>query len=71
MFTWWKWFIWWKCDNVNLCKSNNLVSTFKTFDNLDKALICLPTLQHTKAMWLLKLRSTFIVIPKNFTYVTD
>ena len=27
-----------KCDNIKLCKINILVSTFRTFDNRDKAL---------------------------------
>ena len=31
-----------KCDNIKLCKINILVSTFRTFDNRDKALICPP-----------------------------
>ena len=33
-----------KCDNIKLCKINILVSTFRTFDNRDKASICLPAL---------------------------
>ena len=33
-----------KCDIIKLCKINILVSTFRTFDNHDKALICLPAL---------------------------
>ena len=33
-----------KCDNMKLCKINILVSTFRTLDNRDKALICLPAL---------------------------
>ena len=39
-----------KCDNIKLCKINILVSTFRTFDNRDKALICLPALLHNNAM---------------------
>ena len=39
-----------KCDNIKLCKINILVSTFGTFDNRDKALICLPALLHNNAM---------------------
>ena len=39
-----------KCDNIKLCKINILVSTFRTFDNRDKALICLPALLHKNAM---------------------
>ena len=39
-----------KCDNINLCKINILVSTFRTFDNRDKTLICLPALLHNNAM---------------------
>ena len=35
-----------KCDNIKLCKINILVSTIRTFDNRDKALICLPALLH-------------------------
>ena len=44
-----------KCDNIKLCRINILVSTFRTFDNRDKALICLPALLHKNAMWGLKL----------------
>ena len=39
-----------KCDNIKLCKINILVSTFRTFDNRDKALIYLPALLHNNAM---------------------
>ena len=39
-----------KCENITLCKINISVSTFKTFDNRDKALICLPALLHNNAM---------------------
>ena len=38
-----------KCDNIKLCKINISVSTFRTFDNRDKALICQPTLLHNNA----------------------
>ena len=60
-----------KCDNIKLCNSNNLVSTFRTFDNLDKTLICLPALLHNNAVWGLKLRFTSIFIPNNFIFGTD
>ena len=39
-----------KCDNIKLCKITILVSTFRTFDNRDKALIFLPALLHNNAM---------------------
>ena len=39
-----------KCDNIKLCKINILAPTFGTFDNRDKALICLPALLHNNAM---------------------
>ena len=35
-----------KCDNIEFCKIHILVSTFRTFDNRDKALIGLPALLH-------------------------
>ena len=60
-----------KCDNVKLCNNINLVINLGHRPHLDKALICLPALLHNNAMWLLKLRSTSIVIPNNFTYGTD
>ena len=41
-----------KCDNIKLCKISILVSTFITFDNRDKALICLPALLHNNAPYL-------------------
>ena len=39
-----------KSDNIKLCKINILVSTFKTFDNREGALICLSALLHNNAM---------------------
>ena len=59
-----------KCDNIKLCKINILVSTLGTFDNRDKALICLPALLHNNVMWWLKLSSTSIFAPNNFTFDT-
>ena len=40
-----------KFDNIKLCEINSLVSTFRTFDNRDKSLICLPAFLHNNAMW--------------------
>ena len=39
-----------KCDNIKFCTINILVLTFRTFDNSDKTLICLPALLHNHAM---------------------
>ena len=39
-----------KCDNMKLCKINILVPIFRTIDNRDKALICLPVVLHNNAM---------------------
>ena len=39
-----------ECDNMKLCKIDILVSTFRTFDHRDKALICLPALLHNNVM---------------------
>ena len=39
-----------KSDSIKLCEINILVSTFRTFDNRDKALICLRALLHDNAM---------------------
>ena len=57
-----------KCDNIKLCKINILVSKFRTFDNRDKALICLPTLLHNNDI---KLSSTSVITPNNFTFNND
>ena len=48
-------------DDIKLYQIIILVSTFRTFDNRDKALICLSAVIHNNA--------TFT--PNNFTFDTD